>query len=78
MSPKLPATVTSVTQAKGGLFAVTVAYWDGTTQNYLIPPTLATAEGVTLSALVMATLADISKGYYSSPHSKHRRFLPRS
>lgn len=74
---KLPATVTAVTQVAGGLFNVTVAFWDGTTQNYLIPPTLATVQAVTLSATVMAMLNDIELGYYTHPHRKHPRFLPR-
>lgn len=75
--PKLPATVTEVKQVAGGLFAVTVAFWDGTTQNYLIPPTMATVQAVTLSASVIAMLNDVELGYYTHPHRKHPRFLPR-
>jgi hypothetical protein len=74
---KLPVTVTAVTARKGGLYAVTVAYFDGTVGQFLIPPTLATVEAVTISALAMATLSDmvIPGPNLRTPH--HRRYAPR-
>jgi len=57
---KLPLTVTSVTKQGGGLYAVTVAFFDGTTANYLIPETMATVDAVRLSALAMGMLSDLT------------------
>ena len=56
---KLPVTVTAVTPKRGYLYDVTVAFADGTTEHYLIPPTMATVDSVRLSALAMAVLNDI-------------------
>lgn len=73
----LPVTVTAVRPVKGGLYEVEVALFDGTIVHYLVPPTLATAEAVTLSAGVMAQLYDSDVGSFEHPHRKHRRYLPR-
>jgi hypothetical protein len=55
---KLPMTVTRVQLLSAGTYGVTVAFWDGTTQDYLIPETMATVEAVRISALAMAVLSD--------------------
>jgi len=75
--PKLPVTVTDVQLRKSGQYAVTVAMADGTTQNYIIPPSLATVEAVTISALAMATLNDVPIYGPNWPHHRNRRYDPR-
>lgn len=74
---KLPVTVTSVQPRRGGNYAVTVAYNDGTAGQFIIPPTLATAEAVTISALAMATLSDIATHPFTFHGHHHRRYDPR-
>lgn len=74
---KLPVTVTAVTPKAGGLYNVTVVYYDGTVGQFLIPPTLATAEAVYMSALVMATLSDMVTPSPNARVPHHRRYLPR-
>lgn len=59
-APKLPVTVTQVAYWKSDLWAVTVAYGDGTTGTYLIPRTMATVQAVTISALAMATVLELN------------------
>lgn len=76
--PKLPVTVTNVQRLGGGTWGVTVAFFDGTTANYMVPDTLATVEAVTISALAMAVLSDRMGPGWSGPHSKHRRYAPRT
>lgn len=75
---KLPVTVTSVQARKGGLYAVTVAFFDGTIGQYLIPPSMATVEAVTISALAMATLSDIATPLPTFHGPNHQRWLPRT
>lgn len=60
MASKLPVTVTAVSYTAAGLWAVTVAYGDGTTGLYLIPSSLVTAEAVSLSALAMAVASEVA------------------
>ena len=74
---KIPVTVTAVTPYKSGNYAVTVAYADGTTGNFIIPPTLATAEAVSISALAMAVLSSRLIHGPNWPGPSHRRYLPR-
>ena len=76
--PKLPLTVTAVEGLGGQLYGVTVAFSDGTTQTYIIPASLATIEGVTISAVALAVLADPDRPYVSSHHRGHRRYDPRT
>lgn len=76
--PKLPLTVTNVAKRKGGLYTVTVAYADGTTGNYIIPPNLATVEAVTISALAMGMLSDTNVTQLTGRHPVHPRYLPRA
>jgi hypothetical protein len=76
--PKLPVTVTAVSLYKSGNYVVTVAFADGSTQNYIIPPTLATAEAVSISALAMAVLNDRLMHGPNWPGPSHRRYLPRT
>jgi hypothetical protein len=74
----LPLTVTAVTQRAGGLYDVEVALFDGRRVHYLVPATLATLEAVTVSALAMGMLNDLTTTATSGHHSKHRRFTPRT
>jgi transposase len=74
---KLPLTVTSVKLQKNQLYSVTVAFFDGTTANYLVPETMATIEAVRISALVMGQLLDIVTPA-TKPHRVHQRYLPRN
>lgn len=74
---KLPVTVTNVERLTGQTYVVTVAYFDGTTQDYLVPETMATTQGVRLSALVMAQLVDIAPPAYFKHHPSRRRHEPR-
>lgn len=57
---KLPVTVLDVTYQSVGLWAVRLAYADGTTGTFLIPRNLVTAEAVTVGALAMATVLDVN------------------
>lgn len=75
---KLPVTVTSVIDRGGGLYGVTVAFADFTTQSYIIPDTMATIEAVTISALAMAVLSETNVSQVTAPHHKHRRYDPRT
>ena len=74
---KLPVTVLDVETRSGGSYAVRVAYYDGTTGVYLIPATLATVQGVTISALAMAVLSDNPDFGPNFPGPSHRRYRPR-
>lgn len=74
---KLPLTVTNVAKRAGDLYVVTVAYADGSLGNYIIPPNLATVEGVTISALAMGMLSDLAVAQWTAPHHKHPRYSPR-
>lgn len=76
--PKLPVTVTAVQKRKGNLYAVTVAYSDGTVGQFLVPLNLATIEAVTISALAMATLSDMARDAPTFHGPNHRRYLPRT
>jgi hypothetical protein len=75
---KLPLTVTSVARQKGAIYAVTVAFADGTTANYLVPETIATVEAVRISALVYGQLSDPDVTAASKPHRVHQRYDPRT
>jgi hypothetical protein len=74
---KLPATVTKVERLKGGMFGVTVAFWDGTMGTYIVPETLATYEGIRISALVFAQLSQPPPPNLDKPHRVHTRRTPR-
>jgi hypothetical protein len=75
--PKLPLTVTQVVPKPGQLWAVQVAFADGSTGWYIVPQTLATIEGVTISALALGVLMDIATANLTSHGPSHRRFEPR-
>lgn len=75
---KLPVTVTSITKLTGQTYEVAVAYFDGTVGYFLVPETLATTQGVRLSALVMAQLVDIAPPLYWHHHPSRRRHEPRA
>ena len=70
---KLPATVTAVELMNGGLYKVTVAFWDGTVGTYIVPQNLATYEGVRISALVFAMLTDKPPTNVNKPHRSHSK-----
>jgi hypothetical protein len=74
---KLPVTVTMVKRNKGGTFTVTVAYFDGSVGQFIVPVNLATVEAVTISAMAMAALSDIATPHSTVPGPGHRRYLPR-
>jgi hypothetical protein len=76
--PKLPLTVTKVERVQLGLVAVTVAFSDGTTGNFLIPPTMATIEAVTFSALAFGQLMDLDVTQSTWAHGTHKRYAPRT
>lgn len=73
----LPLTVTDVSHYGGQLYAVTVAMADGTTTQYLIPASLATIEGVSISAVALGQLLDADRPYATATHHGHRRYDPR-
>jgi len=77
-SPALPLTVTSVEHWSGQLYAVSVAMADGTVTQYLIPASLATIEGVSISAIALAQLLDPNRPYANAHHRGHRRYDPRT
>lgn len=71
--PKLPLTVSQVVPTTGGTYAVTVVYADLTTQDFLIPDSLANAEAVRISAIAMAVLSDqVLPGPTRGSHKKWR------
>jgi hypothetical protein len=72
----LPVTVLAVERAPGGLWRVEVAYSDLSTRWFLVPETLATVEGVRISALALATLAERA-ARLDFPHHRHPRWAPR-
>jgi hypothetical protein len=74
---KLPLTVTNVTPRPGKLWAVTVAYHDGTVGQFIVPQTLATMEAVTISALAIGVLMSIAEGELTFHGPANRRFTPR-
>ena len=51
---------------------------DGTTQNYLIPASMATIEGVSISAAALAQILDPDRPYSSSHNPNHTRYAPRT
>lgn len=65
---KLPATVTAIERLRGGVYRVTVAFWDGTIGTYVVPETLATYEGIRISALVFAQLSQLPPYNPGKPH----------
>ncbi len=75
---KLPLTVTKVERLAGATWGVTVAFWDGTIANYLIPETMATVEAVRISALAMGVLSDQLGPPATGPQSRNRRYAPRT
>lgn len=75
--PTLPLTVTAVDYVGGELYAVKVAFADGTLGNYLIPASMANVEAVTISAAAMGTLLDPNRPYATTHHRGHRRYDPR-
>jgi hypothetical protein len=74
---KLPVTVVSVVKQRAATYAVRVAYADGTTGVFLIPTTMATVDGVRISALVMAQLSSISPPVLAPHHPSYARIEPR-
>lgn len=74
----MPVTVTAVTPKPGGLYAVSVAFVDGTVGQFLVPTTMATVQAVTISAIAMATLSDIAQASATKHGPSHRRFTPRA
>lgn len=76
--PLLPLTVESVVNAGGQLYKVTLTMADGTSRHYLVPVSLATVEGVTISALAMATLMEPDVTFVNAHHRYHRRYDPRT
>lgn len=74
---KLPLTVSRVVPLSAGTYGVTVVYNDLTTQDFLIPDTLANAEAVRISAIAMAVLSD--QPVPAPPRGSRRgwRWLPR-
>lgn len=74
----LPVTVVSVDHAGGELYRVVLAMADGTTQNYLIPASMATIEGVSISAAALAQILDPDRPYSSSHNPNHTRYAPRT
>lgn len=75
--PKLPLTVSKVVPTTGGTYAVTVVYADLTTQDFLVPDSLANAEAVRISAIAMAVLSDqVLPGPTRGSHKKWR-WMPR-
>lgn len=76
--PKLPLTVQQVIDKGGQGYEVIVVYADGSLGHYLIPVTMATVEGVTISALAMGVLSDVATPMMTGPHRVHRRYAPRS
>ena len=73
----LPVTVTDVSHYGGQLYQVSVAMADGTVTQYLIPASLATIEGVSISAIALAQLLDPDRPYVTAHHRGHRRYDPR-
>ena len=73
----LPLTVTAVEHYGGQLYAVSVAFADGTTGQYLIPASMATIEAVSISAAALGQLLDPDRPYASAHHRGHRRYDPR-
>jgi hypothetical protein len=63
----LPITVTDVQRRKAGLWAVTVAFSDGSTQTIVVPESLATVEAVSVSAVALAVLSELAVPDPSSP-----------
>ena len=51
---------------------------DGTVTQYLIPVSLATIEGVRISAIALAQLLDSNRPYVNAHHRGHRRYDPRT
>ncbi len=76
--PTLPLTVTAVDYIGTDLYGVTVAFRDGTTANYIVPASLATTEGVTISAVAMAVLLEAEVTPRPGHHRHHRRYDPRT
>lgn len=74
----LPVTVTDVSYYGSQLYAVSVAMADGTVTQYLIPASLATIEGVRISAIALAQLLDSNRPYANAHHRGHRRYDPRT
>jgi hypothetical protein len=74
----LPLTVTSVVNTKKGLWAVTVALFDGRVETYLVPDSMATLEAVRVSALAMGQLLGAAPTPVRAPHHLHPRYAPRT
>lgn len=74
----LPVTVLSVENIGGTSWSVAVAMADGTTAHYVIPESLATIKGVSISALAMAQLLDAPPQRANAHHGVHARYAPRT
>ena len=73
----LPLTVTAVDYIGAELYRVSVAFADGTVDNFIIPASMATVEAVTFAAAAFGTLTDPSRPYVNTHHRHHRRYDPR-
>ena len=72
----LPVTVTEVKRLKSATWGVSVTFADGSTGNYVVPESVATYDGVRLSALVIAQLYQQSTIWAASRPRRHRRYDP--
>lgn len=73
----LPVSVERIVSLGADNYQVVLALADGTTAQYVLPMSLATIEGVTLSAVAVATLLDPDVTAVTGHHRGHRRYLPR-
>ena len=74
----LPVTVLDVEYLGTGLYGVKVALADGTTTNMIIPDSIATIEGVRISAVALAMLLDPNRPPTPGHHRGHKRYTPRT
>lgn len=74
----LPLTVTAIEDIGSHLYGVTVAMVDGSTFHYVVPESLATIEGVSISAVALGQLLDATPQRVNAHHGKHRRYAPRT
>ena len=74
----LPITVESVTNIGGDSYAVVVVMANNTRQWYVISESLATVDGVRISALAIGQLADLTATPTGGHHRGHQRYDPRT
>ena len=73
----LPLTITEVVQTKQALWAVTVAFADGTTKTYLLPETMVNTADVAWSALALGQVLEVSTALSVPGSGHHQRYSPR-